>query len=320
MEGGVIPRALVRTALLTVAATAVVFAATEILPGDAAQTRGAGRASAQDMARERERLGLDVPAPVRYLRWLGHLVRGDLGRSLASGRPVAGVLSARLPATAALVVVTLTVTVALTALALAMGFLRGGRGGALAPGLAAVPQAVYAAVLGAVLSGALGWLPAVSLLPPGSSPWAEPQVLVLPALTLALPSAAFATVLLRGALTDVLRLPHVADARTRGLPPSLVLRRHVAPFLLVPSVQVLALMAGWLAAGTALVETVYGFPGIGGLLVSAVAVRDVPVVQAASVIPAVIVLLGMLVADLLEAHGRGRTPTAAKGAAAGGAA
>jgi peptide/nickel transport system permease protein len=315
----VITRALVRTALLAVAATAVVFAATEVLPGDAGDVRGAGRASAEDMARERERLGLDAPAPVRYLRWLGHLVRGDLGRSLTSGRPVAGLLAERLPATAALVVVALTVTVALTALALVMGFLRGGRGGALAPGLAAVPQAVYAAVLGAVLSGSLGWLPAVSLLPPGGSPWAEPRALVLPALTLALPSAGFATALLRGALTDILRLPHVADARTRGLPASLILRRHVALFLLVPSVQVLALMTGWLAAGTALVETVYGYPGIGGLLVSSVAVRDVPVVQAAALIPAVIVLLGMLAADLLDAAGRGRTRVVVGVVAAGGA-
>ncbi len=318
-----IPRALLRTGLLAVAATAVVFAATEILPGDVGDVRGAGRAPAEDVARERERLGLDVPAPVRYLRWLGHLVRGDLGRSSASGRPVAGLLAERLPATAALVVGTLTVMVALTALALAVGFLRGGRGGAFAPGLAAVPQAVYAAVLGAVLSGVLGWLPAVSLLAPGSSPWAQPRALVLPALTLALPSAAFATVLLRGALTDVLRLPHIADARTRGLPARLILRRHVAPFLLVPSVRVLALMTGWLTAGTALVETVYGYPGIGGLLVSSVAVRDVPVVQAAALIPAVIVLLGMLVADLLDPagpHRPGRSRPVAPVATAGGAA
>ncbi|RNG36056.1 ABC transporter permease [Streptomyces botrytidirepellens] len=318
-----IPRALLRTALLAVAATAVVFAATEILPGDVGDVRGTGRASEEDVARERERLGLDVPAPFRYLRWLGHLVRGDLGQSLASGRPVAGLLAERLPATAALVVATLTVTVALTALALAVGFLRGGRGGTLAPGLAAVPQAVYAAVLGAVMSGVLGWLPAVSPLAPGSSPWAQPRALVLPALTLALPSAAFATVLLRGALTDVLRLPHVADARTRGLPAWLVLCRHVAPFLLVPSVQVLALMTGWLTAGTALVETVYSYPGMGGLLVSSVAVRDVPVVQAAALIPALVVLLGMPMADLLDPagpHRPGRSRPVAPVATAGGAA
>lgn len=87
-----------------------------------------------------------------------------------------------------------------------------------------------------------------------------------------------------------------------------MLLRHVLPFLVVPALQVLALTAGWLAAGTALVETIYGFPGLGGLLVSAVAVRDVPVVQGAALVPVATVLLGMLLADLAAAavHRTGR--------------
>ncbi|MEH1015775.1 ABC transporter permease [Micromonospora sp. CPCC 206060] len=296
-----IARRLARTTLLVLAATAVVFVATEALPGDAGTLRDAGRASPEQVARGRDQLGLDQPVAVRYLRWLGGLLQGDLGRSLSSGRPVSDLLGQRLPATISLVAATLAVTVLLTAAGLVVAQLRQGRGGALAAGLAAVPQAVYAATLGALLSGMLGWLPAVSLLPPGGHPWQEPQVLVLPALTLALPSAAFACTLLRGVLTDTLHRPHVVDAYRRGLPPALVLRRHVLPFLAVPAIQVLALTAGWLAAGTALVETVYGFPGLGGLLVSAVAVRDVPVVQGAALVPVVTVLLGMLLADLAAA-------------------
>ncbi|RKR88345.1 peptide/nickel transport system permease protein [Micromonospora pisi] len=296
-----IARRLARTALLVLAATAVVFAATEVLPGDAGTLRDPGRASPEQVAQARDELGLDQPVAVRYLRWLGGLLRGDLGRSLSSDRPVSDLLGQRLPATASLVAAALVVTVLLTAAGLLVAHLRRGRGGTLAAGLAAVPQAVYAAALGAVLSGMLGWLPAVSLLPPGGHPWQEPQVLVLPALTLALPSAAFACTLLRGALTDTLHRPHVVDAYRRGLSPSLVLRRHVLPFLLVPMIQVLVLTTGWLVAGTALVETVYGFPGLGGLLVSAVAVRDVPVVQGAALIPIATVLVGMLLADLAAA-------------------
>ncbi|MFI6209016.1 ABC transporter permease [Streptomyces sp. NPDC051041] len=305
-------RAVGRTAALTVAATAVVFAATELLPGDAGELRTAGRASAAEIARERDRLGLDRPAVVRYLDWLYGVVRGDLGRSLAGGRPVAALFAERLPATAALVAAALAVTVLLTVTALGIAYLRRGRGGSAATGLAAVPQPVYAAVLGAVLAGLLGWLPAVSLLPPGGSPLADPRVLVLPALTLALPSAAFATALLRGALGDALRRPHVTDARLRGLPAPLVLRRHVLSFLYVPALQVTALLAGGLVAGTALVETVFGYPGTGQLLVSAVAVRDVPVVQAAALLPAVVLLLGMLLADL--AARRTTVPYAVRGA------
>ncbi|MFE1027121.1 ABC transporter permease [Streptomyces sp. NPDC058818] len=287
-----------RAAVLTAAATAVVFTATELLPGDAGELRTTGRASAADIAAERDRLGLDRPAVVRYADWLYGLVRGDLGRSLTSDRPVAALFAERLPATAVLVAAALAGTVLLTVTALAVTCLRGGRGGSAATGLAAVPQPVYAAVLGAVLAGLLGWLPAVSLLPPGGSPLADPRVLVLPALTLALPSAAFATALLRGALGDALRRPHVTDARLRGLPAPLVLHRHVLPFLYAPALQVTALLAGGLVAGTALAETLFGYPGTGQLLVSAVAVRDVPVIQAAALLPAAVLLLGMLLADL----------------------
>ncbi|MFF5158148.1 ABC transporter permease [Streptomyces sp. NPDC000348] len=287
-----------RAAALAVAATAVVFTATELLPGDAGELRTAGRASEEDVAAQRERLGLDRPAAVRYLDWLYGLLRGDPGRSLAGGRPVATLFAERLPATAVLVAVALAATVLLTAAALTVTYLRGGRGGSAATGLAAVPQPVHAAVLGAVLAGPLGWLPPVSLLPPGGSPLADPRLLVLPALTLALPSAAFATALLRGVLADTLRRPHVADARLRGLPAPRVLHRHVLPFLSAPALQVTALLAGGLVAGTALVETLFGYPGTGQLLVSAVAVRDVPVIQAAALLPAGVLLLGMLLADL----------------------
>ncbi|MEV0218328.1 ABC transporter permease [Streptomyces sp. NPDC050704] len=299
-------RPFLRPVLLTVAATAVVFTATALLPGDAGDIQRAGRASEQELADERERLGLDRPAAVRYLDWLYGAVRGDLGRSLVSGRAVTGLFTERLPATATLVAFALAVTALLTSAALTVAFLRGGRGGALATGLAAVPQSVHAAVLGMVFAGILGWLPAVSLLPPGGSPFDAPEALVLPGLTLALPSAAYATVLLRGTLDDTLRRPHVSDARVRGLPPALVLIRHVLPFLLVPAMRVTALVAGGLMAGTALVETMFGYPGTGSLLVSAVAVRDIPVVQAAALPPVVVLLLCMLVADRLAVRHSGR--------------
>ncbi|MFI9460884.1 ABC transporter permease [Streptomyces xiamenensis] len=303
-----------RAAGLAVAATAVVFAATELLPGDAAQLRTAGRASPEDIAERRELLGLDRPAAVRYLDWLHGAVRGDLGRSLAGGKPVTTLFAERLPATVVLVTVALAGTVLLTAAALTLTQLRGGRHGTAATGLAAVPQPVYAAVLGSVLAGLLGWLPPVSLLPPGGSPLDDPRLLMLPALTLALPSAAFATALLRGALGDARRRRHVTDARLRGLPAPLVLRRHVLPFLYAPALQVTALLAGGLVAGTALVETLFAYPGTGQLLVSAVAVRDVPVIQAAALIPAAVLLLGMLLADLVARRTMvpGRAPDAGR--------
>ncbi|MQS09849.1 ABC transporter permease [Streptomyces alkaliphilus] len=306
-----------RVVVLALAATVVVFAATELLPGDAGATRDAGRATEEEIAARRAELGLDRPAPVRYLLWLGGLLTGDPGRSLITGRPVAEILGERLPATTALVVVSLLLTTLLTALALLLAHLRGGRGGAIAAGLAAVPQPAWAAILGGVLAGLLGWVPPVSLLPPGGSAWSSPQALVLPALTLALPSAAYATGLLQGVLADTLRRPHVVDAERRGLSPLAVLWRHVVPFLWVPALRVGALLAGGITAGTALVETIFGYPGIGGLLVSAVAVRDIPVVQAAALPPILVLLAGILVADLVAARS-GTGPPGGSGAAGGG--
>ncbi|OSP40611.1 ABC transporter permease, partial [Streptomyces sp. 13-12-16] len=133
-----------RAAVLAVAATAVVFTATELLPGDAGELRTTGRVSEEDVAAERERLGLDRPAAARYLDWLYDLIRGDLGHSLVGGRPVATLFAERLPATAVLVAAALAVTVLLTATALTVTYLRGGRGGSAATGLAAVPQPVHA--------------------------------------------------------------------------------------------------------------------------------------------------------------------------------
>ncbi|MCE7079600.1 ABC transporter permease [Streptomyces sp. ST2-7A] len=296
------PRLPARVVALALAATVVVFAATELLPGDAGDTRDAGRATEEEITARRAELGLDRPAPVRYLLWLGGLLTGDPGRSLITGRPVAELLGERLPATTALVVVALLLATLLTALALLLAHLRGGRGGAVAAGLAAVPQPAWAAVFGGVLAGLLGWVPPVSLIPVGGSAWTSPQALVLPALTLAVPSAGYATGLLHGVLADTLRRPHVIDAERRGLPPLLVLWRHVVPFLWVPALRVGALLAGGITAGTALVETIFGYPGIGGLLVSAVAVRDIPVVQAAALPPILVLLAGVLVADLVAAR------------------
>ncbi|MEK8169297.1 ABC transporter permease [Streptomyces sp. M19] len=255
-----------RTVLLAVAATAVVFATTTLLPGDAGDVRTAGRASDADVARLRDRLGLDRPAPLRYLAWLSGAFRGDLGHSLAGGRPVTALLGERLPATAVLVGAALAVTAVLTAAALlartcgrggrgggrgvgvrGVGGRRAGRRGGLATGLAAVPQPVHAAVLVAVFAG--GWGAARGV-PAAAGRFAarRPEVLVLPALTLALPSAAYATALLRGALDDALARPHVADARLRGIPAALVVRRHVLPLLRVPAAQVTALVAAGLVA------------------------------------------------------------------------
>ncbi|MFC7741234.1 ABC transporter permease subunit [Nocardiopsis composta] len=184
-----------------------------------------------------------------------------------------------------------------------------GRGGppqrgaatALLTGAAALPVPVVAAGLAALLSGALGLVPPVSLLPPGRPPTDSPELLVLPVLSMALPTALFGGSLLSGAVADALRRPHVADARRRGRPPWAVAAVDVLPFLLAPLTRVLAISAGGLIAAATVVETLFGYPGLGSLLVSALAARDLPVVQGTVVPAAATVLLGLLLADIVAA-------------------
>ncbi|MDA3631172.1 ABC transporter permease [Saccharopolyspora sp. WRP15-2] len=298
----VLLRSTARSGLLLFAVAVLVFAATELLPGDAVQARTRGRAGDAELARLREQAGLDAPAWLRFARWLGGFLHGDAGRSLISDRPVSVLVAERLPATLALTVLALLVAVPLMLLAAWVGSsarLRPPVGGVIAAA-AAVPQVVVAGALVALFSGLLHWLPRVSLLPIGQSPWQRPELLVLPALSLALPAAAFGAGLLAGAVGDVRRLPHVEDAVLRGVPRWRVAVRHVFPLLFAPLLRVLAVICGGLVAATTVVETVFGYNGLGELLVSSVASRDVPTVQAVALLGAVVVLAGLWLADVVR--------------------
>jgi len=289
-----------RALLLLLAVSVAVFAATELLPGDAAQLRAVPGAEQAELDRLREELGLDDPAWLRYAAWAAALATGDLGTSLVNGRPVADALLQRLPATLTLVGGAL---LAAAPAVLALGWWAGAarRGGgaptALLTGGAALPSAVVAGGLAALLSGVLDLVPPVSLLPPDRPPTSSPELLVLPVLSLALPTALFGAGLLSGAVADTLRRPHVADSRRRGNPAWRVAAVDVLPFLLAPLTRVLAVSAGGLVAAATVVETLFGYPGLGSLLVSSLASRDLPVVQATAVLAAAIVLSGLLLAD-----------------------
>ncbi|GAA2625699.1 ABC transporter permease [Actinomadura fulvescens] len=293
--------ALVRAAVLLAAVSMLVFGATELLPSDAAENRTGGRATDQQLAGLREDLGLDRPAWERYLGWAAGLLRGDAGRSLTTDRPVSSLLAERLPASLTLAGCGLAVAVPL-ALVLA------GLVGTAPPRLrrsitvvtttlAAIPQVVFAAGLVVIFAGVLTWLPPVSLLPPGEPPYTRPELLVLPALALAVPAAAFGAGLLGGAVADTVSRPHVRDAVTRGVPRWRVAVRHVVPFVLAPALRVLALITGGLLAATAVVEVLFGYTGLGELLVSSVGTRDAPVVQAVAMLTASTMLIGLTVAD-----------------------
>ncbi|MFI7450209.1 ABC transporter permease [Nonomuraea sp. NPDC049714] len=291
--------ALARSGLLLAAASVVIFLCTAALPGDAADTLVGGRATAAELDRLRAEAGLDDPLPLRYLDWL----TGGPGVSLITGRPVAEVVAERAAVTLALAVAALAVAVPLTVV-LAWTAVRGPRRlrqvvNAVIVAGAALPQAVVAAALVAWLSAAWGLFPPVSMLPVGEPPWHRPDLLALPVLTLALPTAAYAAALLRGAIADVVDRPYVRDAELRGLSPGAILFRYVLPMVAAPAARLLAVNLGGLVAGTAVAETLFGLAGLGELLVTAISTRDVPVVQSVALLAAAVVVAGLLAADLV---------------------
>lgn len=294
--------------LLSAAATlavisALLFAAVEVLPGDAArQSLGPTATPAQVQIRRAE-LGLDRPVLARYFDWVGGVVQGDLGTSLASQVPVRDLIAAPLGNTLVLAAIAL---VAVTILTLVGGLAAGSRPGgrrdvAISTTsllVVSLPEFVIAGLLVSVFSWRLGWLPPVSLAPAGST-LGRPEVIVLPALSIVLVGGAFAIRLARATIADVGRQPHVEAARLQGIPERRVLMRYVLPNALGPIAQVLAFVVPFLVGGTVVVERFFDYPGLGKLLADSVSARDLPVVESIGLLLAAAVVASLLVADLI---------------------
>jgi peptide/nickel transport system permease protein len=300
---GLIARRVAVTVLLLWVVSLLVFAATQVLPGDTASAILGKTATPESLAQLRAQLGLNEPVTTQYLDWLGGLLHGDLGRSLAAGIPVGDLIGDRVGATLTLAGVTL---VLLVPLALLLGVLSGmKRDGKLDQVVSwvtlagvAVPEFVTGTLLALLLATWLGWLPAVSLIPPGESPLAHPQYLVLPVLTLLIAGLASTVRLVRVGVAEAAESRYTEMARLSGIPERRVVRRWIVPNALAAGVQVIALTAQWLVGGIVIVETVFQYPGVGQTLVQSVQSQDIPVVQAVALVIAAIYVLINLLADV----------------------
>jgi ABC-type dipeptide/oligopeptide/nickel transport system permease component len=275
-----------------------VFLLLHIAPGDPVRMMASPTAKAEDIERIRERLGLNDPLPVQYLRWLGNALTGDFGESMRSGAPVSDLLPGRLWNTLRLALLSM-------ALAIVVGIL-GGMLAALRPGSLLDTLAMTVSVaslsippfwLGLMLilffSVRLGWLPAG-----GGDSWRHA---LLPALSLGLSSAALIARMVRSTLLEVLRQDFVRAARARGLSERALVARHAMPNVLVPTITVIGLQFGALLAGAVVTEVVFSWPGMGSLLVTSIGNRDFSVVQAALLAVSISFLLVNLATDLLYA-------------------
>ncbi|CUW31545.1 MULTISPECIES: ABC transporter permease [Streptomyces] len=294
---------LLKRAALLATLLALVFVTIELLPGDAATATSERGESAADVARRRALLGLDRPLPTRFWDWMSGLPTGDLGTS-ARGERVTDLISTAFPNTLLLGGIALLLTAVLSLALGCWAALRpGGRLDRAVSGTAtavlALPEFVVAVALVLVLSLWTGWLPAVTLTDADGNP-ASWTMLILPALALTVPQTGWNTRIVRAALADEARAPHVETALLDGLPPHRVLTHHVLPGALPTIAAGLATSTGMLLGGAVVVETIFNYPGVGAVLASAVTDRDTPVIAGVTALSGAVITGVLLAADLVR--------------------
>jgi peptide/nickel transport system permease protein len=281
----------------------IVFAVLEILPGDVA-TRILGRDATPDALEVlRAKLGLNDPAPLRYLHWLGGLLSGELGQSLASSRQVGEILAPRIYNTVLLSAYAFLLYLPLTVLPALVQAIRRDR--PMDHGLSVVtlvllsmPDFLLGTILLFTFVVLVPVLPAISLVDHSSSALDYLRAMTLPALTLAIVMAVYAVRMLRDNLIEVLDSDYVRMAELKGLSAGRVLLRHALPNALVPTLNVTALNLAYLVGGVVVVEKVFSYPGFGSLLVDSLQLRDLPVIEATVMIAALVYVGANLVADI----------------------
>ena len=285
-------------------ASLLIFIGTEILPGDVAEAILGRSATPQAVANLRQELGLDTPAHLRYIHWLGGILSGDLGHSLTGGQPIAEMLGDRLGNTFFLAA--LSALFAVPA-AVALGLIAARFHNRLPDQilsystLAAIslPEFFIAYVFILWFAVQLNWLPSIASIRPGMDFLDRVTVALLPALTLTLVVLAHMMRMTRAAVLNVMSAPYIETARLKGVRPLLVIFRHAFPNAIAPVVNVIVLNLAYLVVGVVVVEVIFVYPGLGQLMVDHVAKRDVPVVQACGLIFAATYILLNLTADLV---------------------
>jgi peptide/nickel transport system permease protein len=292
------------------AASVLIFAAVQVLPGNAASAVLGRNASPQAVRVLTHQMHLDQPVVSRYFQWLGGFVHGNLGDSavaLAQGAthaPIWHLISGPIKNSLILAAVT---SVLMIPLSLGLGVLAAVRAGKPTDHLISLsslvaismPEFVIGSLLVALMFVELGLLPPVAIIPPGGNPLSYPKELVLPVTTLLFASLAAGIRMVRAGMFEVLQTEYVQTARLNGLPERRVLFRYALRNALAPSVQVLAQNLQYLIGGIIVVESVFGYPGIGSQLVDAVLNRDATVVQSAAMLIAIAYVAINLIADLV---------------------
>ena len=289
-------RRFVQAILILLGVSFITFVLLYVLPADPAQQIAGRAGNAETVASIRRELGLDQPLHEQYLRYLGALAQGDLGRSYQQKTEVATLIWARLPATLLLMVGAIVCELVI---GLTMGVLAALRRGRLTDQALMVvsfvavsaPQFVVGILLLYVFAVNLGWFPIG-----GYGTFAH---LVLPSLTLGVLGAGWYARMMRSSMIDVLRQDYVRTAKAKGLKPGIVLAVHALPNAILPIVAMIGIDIGIFMSGSVVVESVYGWPGIGQLAWQAIQQIDIPIIMGVTLVSACAIIIGNLIADLI---------------------
>lgn len=284
-------------------ASVLIFAGTELLPGDLASALLQNNATEENLAVMRKQLGLDRPAPVRYVEWFGGALKGDLGKSLATERPVAADLAPRLRNTIFLAIYAAVVAVPL---AIGLGLLAAVFQGSVFDRAVntvtlmtiSIPEYLVGYLLMKYISVQLGWLPTLANVTEETPLGERFYLSLLPMLTLVLVTIAHMMRMTRASVLAIMASPYIEMAFLKGIPKWIVVVRHAFPNALAPVISVVALNLAYLIVGVVVVESVFVYPGLGQLMVDAVSKHDVPVVQACGLLFASAFIVLNMLADI----------------------
>jgi len=286
----------------------IIFMLVEIMPGDVAQMILGQSATDEAVASLREARGLNDPVLQRYFRWVGGVVTGDLGDSIyMQGISINSILWRRVGHSMILALAAFLIFVPFS---MFFGVLAGVKENKPTDsiisffGLAtmALPEFVSGVFLITIFGVQLKWLPIVSVIPIGESLFSNLEILVMPALSVTFVMFGYVSRMQRSSMIQVLHSDYIRAAVLKGMPRKYVIYRHALKNALLPTITIIGMNMGWLFGGLVVVETLFGFPGMGSLLMTAIKTRDVPLIEACVLLITVIFSLSTMLTDILYSY------------------
>lgn len=289
-------RRLIQSALILLGVSFVTFVLLYVLPADPVRQIAGRAATAETVENIRQQLGLDQPFLVQYGRYLAALAQGDLGRSYLQKTEVADLILSRLPATLQLMAAGIVAELMLgLSMGIAAALMRGRIGDQLLMMTSFItvsaPQFVVSLLLLYVFAVKLGWFPIGG--------YGTLAHLVLPAITLGILGSGWYSRMMRSSMIEVLRADYIRTARAKGLGRARVVFRHALPNAILPVIAMIGIDIGIFMGGIVVVESVFGWPGIGQLAWQAIQRVDIPIIMGVTLVSALAIVIGNLLADLV---------------------